>query len=86
MLWSHVTNQFVDVNPDDISNFYFFRTILIRTYGHTREQMFPTPNPSLPLFVQIIEIYQFLLENTFDKAYIVVLIFLPTLNLNYLVW
>ena len=44
------------MNPDDINNVYFLRPILIRTYGCPREQMFPTPNHSLPLLVQKIKI------------------------------
>ena len=56
IVWNDVTNQFVDVNPDDISIFYLLRTILIFTYGRTRKHIFPTPNHSLPFFVQTIEI------------------------------
>ena len=56
ILWNDVTNQFIDVNPDDISNFYFLQTILSCTCGCTREQIFPTPNIFLPLFIKTIEI------------------------------
>ena len=38
ILWNEVTNQFVDINPNDISNFYCLWIILISVYEHTREQ------------------------------------------------